>query len=283
MTLNQVTVPCTDLTASVAFYRALGLRQIVSSPPDYARFETPTGGSTFSIHRRPGPSGGEGVVVYFEIEDLDGKVSELQLAGFDFDAAPRDQPWLWREAYLRDPAGNRICLYRAGVNRRYPPWRMREGLDALPVTGATLVPCRSDAECEALGAFLADRIYEFNAKATGYDDGQLVGGCVQDDAGDIIAGVNGHTWGGCCELSHVWVDERYRGLGLGAALLRAAEAEALARGCTQVVLATHTFQAPGFYERMGYERKYAIGGRPKGYADIIYVKVLRPSPASALA
>jgi hypothetical protein len=38
----------------------------------------------------------------------------------------------------------------------------------------------------------------------------------------------------------------------------------------------HTvLQAPAFYERIGYERKYAIEGRPKGYADIIYVKVLR--------
>ena len=52
------------------------------------------------------------------------------------------------------------------------------------------------------------------------------------------------------------------------------EAEAIARGCVQVVLATHSFQAPAFYERMGYERKYTIEGRPKGYSDIIYVKSL---------
>jgi len=57
-------------------------------------------------------------------------------------------------------------------------------------------------------------------------------------------------------------------------LLRSAEAEALARGCKRVVLATHSFQAPGFYERLGYERKYTIEGRPEGHADIIYVKVL---------
>jgi len=231
------------------------------------------------LHRGPESSRDDGVVVYFEIEDLDGRVSELQRAGFEFDTEPQDQPWLWREAYLRDPAGNRICLFRAGVNRRYPPWRMR----VAPVTGATLVPCRDDAECEKLGAFLADRIYEFNAKATGYDDGMLLAGSIRNDAGDIVAGFNGHTWGGCCELSHVWVDERYRGQGLGSVLLRSAEAEAVARGCAQVVLATHSFQAPGFYERMGYEKKYAIEGRPKGYADIIYVKVLQASPASALS
>ena len=124
MNLNQVTVPCVDLAASVAFYRALGLRQIVSSPPDYARFECPGGGSTFSLHRTPEVPRDGGVVVYFEVEDLDATVSALKSAGFHFESEPRDQPWLWREAYLRDPADNHICLFRAGANRRNPPWRM---------------------------------------------------------------------------------------------------------------------------------------------------------------
>lgn len=139
---------------------------------------------------------------------------------------------------------------------------------------ARVIPCHDDADCQALGAFLSDRIYEFNATATGYFDGRLLAGCVRSESGEVIAGFDGHTWGGCCELSHVWVDERHRGQGLGTLLLRAAEAEAVARGCVQVVLATHSFQAPGFYERMGYEKKYAIEGRPRGHADIIYVKVL---------
>jgi len=129
---------------------------------------------------------------------------------------------------------------------------------------AKVIPCRDDAECQELRTFLADRIYEFNAKETGYFDGLLLGGCIRSETGEIIAGFNGHTWGGCCELSHVWVHERHRGQGLGTALLRSAEAEAVARACVRVVLAIHSFQAPGFYERMGYERKYAIEGRPKG-------------------
>ena len=139
---------------------------------------------------------------------------------------------------------------------------------------AEVVRCPTAAECETLGAFLAERIYEFNAGATGYADGKLLAGCVRNGAGDIIAGFNGHTWGGCCEIAHVWVHERHRGQGLGTRLVRAAEAEAIARGCTQVVLATHSFQAPGFYERLGYERKYAIVDRPRGHANIIYVKAL---------
>jgi len=137
-----------------------------------------------------------------------------------------------------------------------------------------VIQCQDDAECQELGAFLADRIYEFNAKATGYFDGRLLAGCIRSETGEVIAGFNGHTWGGSCELSHVWVDERYRGHGLGTLLLRAAEADAVARGCARIVLATHSFQAPGFYERMGFERKYAIEGHPKGHTDIIYVKIL---------
>ena len=124
MNLNQVTVPCADLAASVAFYRALGLRQIVSSPPDYARFECPAGGSTFSVHRTSELPRDGGVVVYFELDDLDATVRELRSAGLRFESEPQDQPWLWREAYLRDPAGNRISLFRAGENRRNPPWRI---------------------------------------------------------------------------------------------------------------------------------------------------------------
>jgi hypothetical protein len=42
-----------------------------------------------------------------------------------------------------------------------------------------------------------------------------------------------------------------------------------------VVLTTHSFQAPEFYERLGYERKYAIEGRPRGHANIVFVKLLQ--------
>ena len=143
-----------------------------------------------------------------------------------------------------------------------------------------VVSLTSETECEALGAFLADRIYEFNTQATGYFDGKLLAGCIRNIPGEVIAGYNGYTWGGCCELAHVWVHEDHRGRGLGAILLRSAEAEARARGCVQIVLATHDFQAPGFYERMGYDRKYVIEGRPSGHVDIIYAKRLREEPAA---
>lgn len=125
MHLNQITLPSTDVSRGAAFYRALGLRQIVESLPKYARFECP-GGTTLSLHLGEPPPGPTGVVVYFECEDLDARVAALQQRGIEFDADPVDQPWLWREAYLRDPDGNVICLFWAGENRLNPPWRLRE-------------------------------------------------------------------------------------------------------------------------------------------------------------
>ncbi|MGB5621595.1 MAG: VOC family protein [Gammaproteobacteria bacterium] len=124
MDLNQVTVPATDVAASVAFYRALGLKLIVDSVPRYARFECPDGDSTFSVHRVGQAPDTTGLTVYFECRDLDETVTRLQAAGLVFDGGPEDQRWLWREARLKDPSGNEICLYAAGENRRSPPWRI---------------------------------------------------------------------------------------------------------------------------------------------------------------
>lgn len=124
MRLNQVTVGATDYSQSVAFYKLLGLRQIVDSPPHYARFELPDGDSTFSIHLVDTRANHEFPLVYFETHALDAEVERLKAHGVAFEAEPKDQRWAWREAYLRDPAGNRICLFQAGQNRRYPPWRI---------------------------------------------------------------------------------------------------------------------------------------------------------------
>jgi catechol 2,3-dioxygenase-like lactoylglutathione lyase family enzyme len=124
MNLNQVTLPAMDIERSAAFYRDMGFTQIVSSPPRYARFECPEGDATFSIHLVDNPSPDTGVVVYFECADLDGRVKHLRDKGFEFTRLPADERWLWREARLKDPSGNVICLYLAGENRKHPPWRV---------------------------------------------------------------------------------------------------------------------------------------------------------------
>jgi hydroxymethylpyrimidine/phosphomethylpyrimidine kinase len=123
--LNQVTVTGKEYDKMVDFYRRLGLKQIVDSPENqYARFEA--GGATFSVQCDPEAEIGETVAVYFECDDLDERVERLARSGIPFEHGPRNQPWMWREARLRDPSGNTIFLYRAGEARRFPPWRMAE-------------------------------------------------------------------------------------------------------------------------------------------------------------
>ncbi len=124
MNLNQVSLPATDVERSAGFYRLLGFRQIVSNFPSYARFECQEGGTTFSLHAVPAPAA-PGAIIYFECDDLDAEHERLRQLGVEFDAPPTEQPWLWREAYLHDPGGNVLCLYRAGSNRRFPPWRIK--------------------------------------------------------------------------------------------------------------------------------------------------------------
>jgi catechol 2,3-dioxygenase-like lactoylglutathione lyase family enzyme len=124
MNLNQITLPAVDLTPCIAFYKTLGLRLIVHSHARYARFECPVGDATFSLHQVEKMPEVEGAWVYFELENLDERVQELLGAGLVFEELPNDKSWLWREAHLKDPAGNRVILFYAGSNRKNPPWRL---------------------------------------------------------------------------------------------------------------------------------------------------------------
>ena len=117
-------------------------------------------------------------------------------------------------------------------------------------------------------ALLDDRVYEFNAAATGVDDGRWLAIFVRDGDGTVVAGMHGWTWGGTGFVQTIWVDERLRGRGLGSRILAAAEAEARRRGCHQMHLDTHSYQAPAFYRRHGYE---VIGELPGWPADDVRI------------
>ena len=102
------------------------------------------------------------------------------------------------------------------------------------------------------------------------------------EAGRIVAGVSGWTWGDCCELTSLWVEPRLRDRWLGPRLLAAAEAEAAARGCTQTVHFTYDFQARRLYEYAGYELVGRVEDFPSGADALWYRKRLNP-PASSNA
>lgn len=123
-------------------------------------------------------------------------------------------------------------------------------------------PSRSDRE------FLDERVYEYNVAATNIHDGRMLYLAIRDAQDAMIAGLSGWTWGGCAAVEFLWVREDWRGKGLGTQLLSAAEGEAMERGCTQIVLDTHSFQAPEFYKKHGYKVYGAVDDYPRGFAHI---------------
>jgi len=137
-----------------------------------------------------------------------------------------------------------------------------------------------DGEFEIVGGtpgaddltFLEDRIYEYNTARTGRDDGQLFAFFVRDDQQEIVAGLDGWTWAQACQIQNFWVREDLRGRGYGQALLRRAEEEARARGCTVVALNSYSFQSAPFYQRFGYEVVHQLEDFPPGHQDNWLVK-----------
>jgi predicted enzyme related to lactoylglutathione lyase len=142
MRLNQVTVTAVDLDPAWDFYCTLGLVPIVDARPHYARFYCPDGKSTFSLDL--GDQVGRETTVYFECDDLDEAVRRLKDDGLQFASDPEDKSWLWREAELFDPSGNRVILYRAGENRLSPAWRLAA---TSPSSGTNETERLSDKAC----------------------------------------------------------------------------------------------------------------------------------------
>ncbi|MBT8259647.1 MAG: VOC family protein [Bacteroidia bacterium] len=124
MDLNQVTLQSNDVERSIRFYQSLGLSLIVDASPNYVRFECPDGNSTLSLHHSEEKISGSFITVYFEVENLEEKVSELKDNGLNFDEDPELKRWMWTEAHLSDPDGHKIILFHAGENRKNPPWRI---------------------------------------------------------------------------------------------------------------------------------------------------------------
>ena len=128
----------------------------------------------------------------------------------------------------------------------------------------------------ALDARLDAELSAYNLAASGGHEPSEFTVKVEDDAGELVAGLSGWTWGTCAGISLVWVREDRRTQGAGAQLLDAAETVARERGCHQIVVSSFTFQAPGFYERHGFVETGRTQGLPvEGAADVHLVKHLR--------
>jgi ribosomal protein S18 acetylase RimI-like enzyme len=121
-----------------------------------------------------------------------------------------------------------------------------------------------------------DLIYEFNVAATGISDGSMFAFTVRGEKNRLLGCALGHTWGGACELKTLWVEEALRHRGLGRALVLRVCAEAEQRGCSQLVLSTHSFQAPQFYARLGFSELFRVNDYPRGHALVFMQRALTP-------
>lgn len=127
--LNQITLAAKDMAASVLFYEKLGLKRIVDSAPRYVRFEFPDDGqgtqATLSLHtaQTDFTHTPDIPLIYFEVDDVEAFLAEKDLKPL---TTPEMKSYLWFEADIEDPSGNRIRLFTAGENRRFPPWRIEQ-------------------------------------------------------------------------------------------------------------------------------------------------------------
>jgi GNAT superfamily N-acetyltransferase len=118
------------------------------------------------------------------------------------------------------------------------------------------------------------RLTEYNASQAGGETPNYLTVAARDAEGNIVGGLVGATYLGWLVVQALWVDDALRGHGHGGALLRAAEEEAVRRGCPRVFLETLSFQALPFYEKLGYAVFSRLDGFPPGGARYALTKML---------
>ncbi|MFF8936222.1 GNAT family N-acetyltransferase [Streptomyces paradoxus] len=129
---------------------------------------------------------------------------------------------------------------------------------------------------------LDEELTAFNTAAAGGAVTEPLSVRVTDESGDLVGGLTAWTWGTLCSVDMLWVREDQRHSGWGGRLMRAAEAEAARRGCTDMIVSTYSFQAPRFYPALGFRERARIPGVPGGHEDVCFHKRL-PSPKDETA
>ena len=85
---------------------------------------------------------------------------------------------------------------------------------------------------------------------------------VEDDSGELLAGLVAETFGNWLEIEYLFVKEELRGQGIGSQLLQQAESEAKKRNCRFAFVNTYQFQAPAFYQKHGYKEVFTMKNYP---------------------
>ena len=94
---------------------------------------------------------------------------------------------------------------------------------------------------------------------------------LEDEEGNLIAGLTGETFGNWLEVEYLFVKEE-----LGSKILDQAEKEARVRNCTYSFVNTYQFQAPDFYKRHGYQEVFTLKEYPYSGKRYYFTKDLGP-------
>lgn len=117
-------------------------------------------------------------------------------------------------------------------------------------------------------------IQDYNTQQAGEDRGQNLCFVLQAPDLEIVGGVIGATYWDWLYINLMWIKEELRGRGYGHRLLTLAEDEARQRGARNAYLDTFSFQAPGFYERHGYQVFGELDDFPAGHQRYFLTKQL---------
>ncbi len=119
---------------------------------------------------------------------------------------------------------------------------------------------------------ILDRLREYNAAQAGPANAEALCVALVGEDGGVDGGLFGTTLYDWLAIELLFVPERLRGSGVGSRLIAEAEEQARARGCVGAWLDTFSFQARGFYEKLGYSLAGTIPGHPVDGARYFMMK-----------
>jgi len=133
----------------------------------------------------------------------------------------------------------------------------------------------TDAPSAEATAVIQEGLAAYNDAKAGYRDFAPIAVLVSEpQSGEVVGGLYGSTYLGTLRIDRFFLPEGLRGDRLGARLLATAEAEGRRRGCARVLLFTLHFQAPGFYQKQGYEIAAKLDVPPPGATRFLMTKRL---------
>lgn len=114
----------------------------------------------------------------------------------------------------------------------------------------------------------------YNASKAGVSVSEPIALLVRDEHDEILGGLYGRIFYQWLYVELLSVPEQARGQGLGSKLMRMAEDVAREKDCVGVWLDTFDFQAPGFYQKLGYSELGQIVDYPPGHKRLFFQKRL---------